>query len=277
MTTYRTDTPAGGDDPSEGDDRIREAKVAVQEILDVDHYMEASGANVYDDAARGKHRQVTFKEAVAITSVLAGEGALFVKEVDGIPELHFCDDEDNVVQLTTGGLTKLTSAALTGVLAYNAYSTCKDIGGTGTINLIRGTTGDKAQLPDGARLASSAAPISSYDIANKGYVDATIKKYDSGWYAVAVNTTYTKAHGLGAVPTTVQVFYSDTSDGSGDVASVAHPFGAGGSDNASLCEMDATNIKVRTGNNVAYYRDASGAAKSPTSGYHKIVALLVAD
>jgi len=46
--------------------------------------------------------------------------------------------------------------------------------------------------------------------------------YDSGWFAVTTNTTYTKAHGLGVEPFMAQLWISDTSDGSGDVLPAPH-------------------------------------------------------
>jgi len=105
-----------------------------------------------------------------------------------------------------------------------------------------------------------------YKLTNK------VKKYDSGWFAVAANTAYTKAHGLGAVPDVVMIYVSNTADGSGEVT-------ASGGYNASdrhtnVADLDATNIVIRTGaNGVASYRDSAGNLDQPASGYCKIVAI----
>ncbi len=64
----------------------------------------------------------------------------------------------------------------------NTYITAVDAAGTGTVNLIMANASDDAQLPDGAELATSAAPTADEDIANKLYVDdrrAYVKLVDS--------------------------------------------------------------------------------------------------
>ena len=40
--------------------------------------------------------------------------------------------------------------------------------------------------------------------------------YDSGWFACANSTTYTKTHGLGSVPKSYLLLHSTASDGSGE-------------------------------------------------------------
>lgn len=112
----------------------------------------------------------------------------------------------------------------------------------------------------------------------KAYVDNTVKKYDSGWFAAAANTTYTKAHGLGAVPTIVQVWYSDTADGTGDVHVVDGGMTTAGASgvSASTIDIDATDIKVYVRDYLAYYYEGYSVLNAPTSGYLKVVALLVA-
>ncbi len=64
----------------------------------------------------------------------------------------------------------------------NTYITAVDAAGTGTVNLIMANASNDAQLPDGAELATSAAPTADEDIANKLYVDdrrAYVKLVDS--------------------------------------------------------------------------------------------------
>jgi len=104
-----------------------------------------------------------------------------------------------------------------------------------------------------------------YKLTNK------VKKYDSGWFAVAKDTAYTKAHGLGAVPDVVMIYVSNTADGSGEVT-------ASGYEASERCtnvaDLDATNIVIRTGAyGVATYRDSAGNLDQPASGYCKIVAI----
>jgi len=169
--TYRTDTPGASDDPREGDDRMREIKAAIQERITVDHYWSASAASTYDAADCGKHRWVTFQGPNTVSSVPENEGVLFTKDVSSKAELHFTDEDENEIQLTSVGKVNLTSAALLGVLANDTYLTAVDNAGTGTVDLIKATTGDVLQIPDASVLATSGAPTTDAMIANKKYVD----------------------------------------------------------------------------------------------------------
>lgn len=101
--TLNISTPAGGDDPREADDRIREVKAAFVERLDIDHYFAPSATSVYDAADTGKHRYVTFREPNDLTAMSADESALFSKDVNSVTELHWIDESDNVLQLTSEG------------------------------------------------------------------------------------------------------------------------------------------------------------------------------
>lgn len=62
-------TPAGDDDPSEGDDRIRETKVATRERLEKEHNMDLSEAGL--QPRQGLHKAgsaVAFHQASAPTT-----------------------------------------------------------------------------------------------------------------------------------------------------------------------------------------------------------------
>lgn len=54
--TYDTATPAGSDDPAEADDRMREIKLAIQEVMDVEHDWALTGTSLTGD---GKHTDIT--------------------------------------------------------------------------------------------------------------------------------------------------------------------------------------------------------------------------
>lgn len=174
--TLRTDTPSGADDPSEGDDRIRETKLALVERLDVDHYFTPSGANTYDHPNTGKHRYVWFVEPNNLTVMPENEGALFTKEVNNVAELHWINEQEEVIQLTNEGLIRLTSNSLLGILANDTWFTAIDDAGTGTVGLIKAGRDeadehDVAVLPDLTRLATDADPVEDTQIVHKKYVD----------------------------------------------------------------------------------------------------------
>jgi len=101
--TYRIDTPAGNDSPREADDRMREAKAATQERLNVDHYWTASASNTYDGADTGEHRFVTIHEPNTIAAVDESKGVIHTKDVSGIAELFYINENEQDVQITTAG------------------------------------------------------------------------------------------------------------------------------------------------------------------------------
>lgn len=168
--TLKTNTPAGGDDPTEADDRMRETKAAFVERFNIDHYMTPSATSTYDAADAGKHRYVTFREPNDLTSMAADESALFSKDVSSVTELHWIDESDNVLQMTSGGNLNIVSADLLGTLANNTYFTAVDAAGTGTVDLIKADANDVAVVPDNSQTATNAAPTSSTGIVNKKYV-----------------------------------------------------------------------------------------------------------
>lgn len=112
---------------------------------------------------------------------------------------------------------------------------------------------------------SAVTSTIDYKLTNK------VLKYDSGWFAVAANTTYTKAHGLGVVPDLVMIHYSPSADGSGEVTMGSYE----ASDRCTnVADLDATNVILRTGAyGVASYRDSAGNLDQPASGYCKVIAV----
>lgn len=72
--TYDTATPAGSDDPAEADDRMREIKLAVQEIMDVEHDWALTGTVLTGD---GKHTDIT-TDSIVNAGTLANTGDLAV-------------------------------------------------------------------------------------------------------------------------------------------------------------------------------------------------------
>ena len=205
--TFDTATPAGGNTPTEADDRMRETKAATQERENVDHYWPKTGTEV-SDADAGEHRKVTLRTGSA-PSAVADKGFVYAKDVSAKAELFYRDEDGDEVQITTGGIIKLTSAALLAILANNTFLTAVDQAGSGTVNLIKAGTNDLATLPDSAEMASSAAPVEDEAIANKKYVDdKTDPTYSGGESHTFIGGLIFK-HGDITVPanSTVEVTY----------------------------------------------------------------------
>ena len=140
MATFDIATPAGGDSPTEADDRMREIKAAIQERLAVEHHFDLVGTEVPAGGDTGKHTDITSDSIV------------------------------NVGDVATATLTATGNASVGGNAAIAGGATVGgDAGVTGTL----GVTGI-ATVAKGSLLASTDAPTTDAMIANKKYVDDQI-------------------------------------------------------------------------------------------------------
>lgn len=119
--TLNETTPAGGAYVRDGDDRIREYKIQNREILEIDHYYPSSGQN----AACGRHKQMTLIEAADIGTGATGVPVLGAQTASGKPELVFTDEDDTDVQLTSGGLVNDSVQAKTGDWMLSSVTTAR--------------------------------------------------------------------------------------------------------------------------------------------------------
>lgn len=104
-------SPAGSQAVSLGDDRIREMKTQMREVIGVDHKIASSG----NDADNGKHNQVHLLEQSDIGTGVNTKPILGAQTVSSKPELVYTNEDDVDIQLTTG--TKINTAALDTTLA----------------------------------------------------------------------------------------------------------------------------------------------------------------
>ncbi len=181
-------SPAGSDQINAGDNAIRLAKTQIREVIDVDHDFPSSG----QAADVGQHKKVTLQEQADLGTGAVGATILGSQTVSGKGELVYTDEDDNDIQMSSGGKM---GAATTSILANNVtasgdvdvdgtlisddikidtnntYIKSKNAAGSGTVNLIKANASDKPVLPDGAEMATSGAPTTDAGIANKKYVD----------------------------------------------------------------------------------------------------------
>jgi hypothetical protein len=106
-TSYDPTSPAGSQAISLGDDAIRLLKVQIQEVIDVDHDFPSSG----QAADVGQHKQVTLQEKADLGTGAAGATILGSQTVSGKGELVYTDEDDNDIQITSGGKIKAESIA----------------------------------------------------------------------------------------------------------------------------------------------------------------------
>jgi len=206
--TLDTDELDGSTQPvSAIDDAIRNDKKAWQERLNTDHMFELTGTQISDTDA-GKHRKVTFYGVLGAKPTLeAGEGALYLKTVDGVSELFFEDSDGTEIQVTIGGKFNLTASTVPDdalddgmiLLANDAYLVASNAAGKGEVSLIKAGTNDLPTLPDGAEMASSAAPTENEGIANKKYVDDQRNLNPLGDWTSKLNNTVYEAETAGLV------------------------------------------------------------------------------
>ncbi len=104
--------PEGGENPKLGDDRIRGLAAAVVETLQVNHYMGSANVDgAYDEDAAGEHSRITLNAPLANDPTnTANKADIYTKDVSDKVELHWQDEDGNVLQLTVGG--KIKSASL---------------------------------------------------------------------------------------------------------------------------------------------------------------------
>ena len=164
--SYNMDTasPAGSDDPSEADDRMREIKAAVQERLAVDHKFSLTGTEV-SATDTGEHTKITFNATIADPTQVASKSHLYMQS----DELRYQDDTNSAFDLTSGG--KLGSASTDLLANIAAISGTLDV--TGNIDPTTFETTNGGFL-DEDNMASDAADKVASQQSIKKYVDDTV-------------------------------------------------------------------------------------------------------
>jgi len=113
---FRVDYPLGSEPPPLIDDHARNTRKGFQERLNIDHVFEDDETDNMDGVDTGKHKQVTFADPITTPEPLPSEGVLYTKDVKtgetDYAELHFCDEQDNEIELTKNGNLLLTAAAV---------------------------------------------------------------------------------------------------------------------------------------------------------------------
>lgn len=104
MTMYPTTSwdetaPAGSSNISSGDDAIRTLKTQIREIVDVDHDFPSSG----QAADNGQHKKVTLQEQANLGTGAVNATLLGSQTASGKGELVYTDEDDNDIQITSGG------------------------------------------------------------------------------------------------------------------------------------------------------------------------------
>jgi len=110
-TDWDKDKPAGSTKIRLSDEQIRANNAALEDAIGRDHsFPGAQGTTA------GQHLQVTFYEPLgADPDPGANSGALYLKDDAAKGELHFEDEDDNVIQLSSGGCLGATGTSIKGM------------------------------------------------------------------------------------------------------------------------------------------------------------------
>ena len=97
--------------------------------------------------------------------------------------------------------------------------------------------------------------------------------YDSGWFAIEDDSTYTKTHDLGTTRCIVQIWVSTANDGSADEYNVSGPMNTN-YEGTHMVDITTTEIKIVTGSKIFLGRNSSGSNVAiDASGYARIIML----
>lgn len=128
--------------------RIRELKLALIELLGIDHYLGTAVNGNYSEDAAGKHKQITFVGELAAKPTLSATdddtGVIYIREdtVTETNELFFLDAADNEIQLTRGG--KLFAQDV--LRMYSASTPDADFGAFSEIQFLKTLSTDDSAL-----------------------------------------------------------------------------------------------------------------------------------
>jgi hypothetical protein len=107
--SWNESSPAGSDLMSTVDNRVREMKIQIREVVGVDHDFPSSG----QATDNGQHLRVTLQEQADLGSGAVGTTILGSQTINGKGELVYTDEDDNDVQMTKDG--KIHAPSLGGV------------------------------------------------------------------------------------------------------------------------------------------------------------------
>lgn len=192
-------TPTDSTVANQIDDYNRYLRVDTSDRLENMFYGFIAGENTLS-----QHCQyLQFYEQASITQPSAGYGRLGCKAVGGKCELFWHDEDDDEIQLTSGGgfggchinltagMDLLGSSTSDITINTNKFTVAGATGNT----VIAGTlSAGVSTLADTSALATSGAPAADAQIANKKYVDDHVGHDGDGYVLLDVDGTPTKVY-----------------------------------------------------------------------------------
>lgn len=189
--SWAEDSPAGSSAANLIDDRIREMKTQVREVVAVDHVMSSSGSG----ATWGYHNKATFYNQASDPTPVADSCIIFAKDASSKSELHYIDEDGNSVQLTSAGKwvagmqyeirmwSGLTANIPTGWVLCDGTNSTPDL----TSRFVRGVASITARTftAAGADTHTHTGNSHTHDLTHKHPVTLTTNVHSSEYGATA--------------------------------------------------------------------------------------------
>ena len=159
-------SPPGSQARSLGDDRIREMKTQIREVVGVDHIWGSSGAG----ATWGYHNKVTFYNQGSNPTLVADSIILFAKDVSAKSRLFYMNEDGVAAEVMPAGIIAMWSGTIATI--PTGWSLCDGTGSTPNLiaKFIRGvatsgtnpggTGGAEDHTLSAAELTQHSHPIS---------------------------------------------------------------------------------------------------------------------
>lgn len=222
--------------------------------------------NIATDRLLANYRQGAVISYISTSTLSVSAGEVMCSNIDGsVRKMR------QNASATSVGWANIDTGTQSASTTYYVYAVGNAAGGGFTILIsLSATTLTGATCYK--QLGSFQTDTNTYitNITN----NTSLPVYDSGWFSVAANTTYTKSHSLGTTKVLIVAYLAQNSDGSGwciPLASIAQV----GDYQTSIVTLSMTQIQIRTTAHLAAFVDAAGVAHGSdiTSGYIRILAL----
>lgn len=230
-----------------------------------------------------------------IIGVETDEGGYFRVILGNVDDLDLPFDEDYYLELQVVGEDPMSPLQKLNMSAYSARTDTSDfafssLSGGGWVDdgtIVRletetdfvgiGTTNPGEKLTVAGTIESTSGGIKFPD----GTIQTTattFRTYDSGWFPIANNHSYTKDHNLGLNLNTsrflVQILVSNSSNGSGAVHIDGVPNHGNQTQGVQITDINTNDISITTGSNeIMGGMNNDGSPATWNNGYCRIILL----
>ena len=186
-------------------------------------------------------------------------GALDIRN-SGNSGVRMADANGNVIEGILGGAL--------GTLWLNYTSTGNVLLAHGGGNVGIGITAPTAKLHIGGTAGTDGIRFPDGTLQTTA---ASLKSYDSGWFAVSAYNTYTVTHNLGTTKLLATVWFAQYSDGSGWCVVQGAQGTPDGRYHCMIVALSSTTATIRAAQFLAVFYTSSGTIVAPTSGYCRVI------